>query len=205
MVAHNLNLQLAAYKVEQPGSLSTARASVRQFTESFLRVLASKSGFNATTVTMPQVGVTKSTAYGREMSIVEIQPLSQRCIDLCLGPQRAAAGRGGGAAARQLCGATARLVLGRAGPGGGATARTEVRLRAGGPAARRAAPSRAGPRRSGGAAARRALGRAVPGAASGRSMPTRRPVRLRTACGGAGGPAARRAAPGRAGPGVRHY
>ena len=119
MVAHNLNLQLAAYKVEQPGSLSTARASVRQFTESFLRVLASKSGFNATTVTMPQVGVTKSTAYGREMSIVEIQPLSQRCIDLCLGPQRAAAGRGGGAAARQLCGATARLALGRAGQGGG--------------------------------------------------------------------------------------
>ena len=133
MVAHNLNLQLAAYKVEQPGSLSTARASVRQFTESFLRVLASKSGFNATTVTMPQVGVTKSTAYGREMSIVEIQPVSQRCIDLCLGPQRAAAGRGGGAAALQLCGATARLALGRAGPGGGATARTEVRLRAGGP------------------------------------------------------------------------
>jgi hypothetical protein len=201
MVAHNLNLQLAAYKVEQPGSLSTA--SVRQFTESFLRVLASKSGFNATT--MPQVGVTKSTAYGREMSIEEIQPLSQRCIDLCLGPQRAAAGRGGGAAARQLCGATARLALGRAGPGGGATARTEVRLRAGGPAARRAAPSRAGPRRSGGAAARRALSRAVPGAASGRSMPTRRPARLRTACGGAGGPAARRAAPGRAGPGVRYY
>jgi hypothetical protein len=55
----------------------------------------------------------------------------------------------------------------------------------------------------GGAAARRALGRAAPGAESGRSSPTRRPARLRTACGGAGGPAARRAAPGRAGPRVR--
>ena len=54
---------------------------------------------------MPQVEVTKSTAYGREMRIVEIQPLSQRCIDLCLEPQHAAAGRGGGAAARPSFGA----------------------------------------------------------------------------------------------------
>ena len=41
----------------------------------------------------------------------------------------------------------------------------------------------------GGAAARRVLGRTAPGAASGRSSPTRRSARLRTACGGAGGQA----------------
>ena len=51
----------------------------------------------------------------------------------------------------------------------------------------------------GGAAARRVLGRTAPGAASGRSIPTRWPARFWTACGGAGGPAARRAAPGSAG------
>jgi hypothetical protein len=104
------------------------------------------------------------------------------------GPRRVGPGRGGGAAAQRR---GARW----AGPGRaqhpGAAARPARRPLPDGVRRRWGAGStlgRAGPRRRrsgpGGA-----LGRAGPGAASGRSSPTRRPARLRTACGGAGGQA----------------